>query len=149
MNRQRLPVRWIAGTAVAAALFLFPSVPPAHAGVIDTVRGIFELPAEVDKLKEDYDRVQQEYARTKEELNEAKQAAEQVTHDQKELMDANRRLLEQNRQLSDMVGQLQSAEQARIRSMKQLRTVLFTLIGLVIGYFLLSRILRVYLRSRL
>lgn len=108
----------------------------AHAGYFDDlfngVQEISELPAEVNQLK-------QEYKNTMNKLEEAQGAMESYRKQ-------NEALIEQNKKLTDTVQALSDAEAAREASSKRIRLLLIVGAALLLGYFILLRVLRVVLR---
>ncbi|MFF2911868.1 hypothetical protein [Paenibacillus sp. NPDC057934] len=100
-----------------------------------------ELPGEVNKLQESYRQTLEELERTKNELGEAKdQLGATVSQ--------NAALQEQNRQLSQMVNELRDDRQARDNNFNRIKVTIITGLCLILGYFLLIRLVRLGMRSR-
>ncbi|MFC3748881.1 hypothetical protein [Paenibacillus sp. GCM10012306] len=100
-----------------------------------------ELPGEVNKLQESYRQTVEELERTKSELDKAKdQLGDTVSQ--------NAALQEQNRQLSQMVDELRDDRQARENNFNRIKVTIITGLGLILGYFLLIRLVRLGMRSR-
>ncbi|MFF2019329.1 hypothetical protein [Paenibacillus sp. NPDC058177] len=100
-----------------------------------------ELPGEVNKLQESYRQTVEELERTKNELGEAKdQLGATVSQ--------NAALQEQNRQLSQMVNELRDDRQARDNNFNRIKVTIITGLCLILGYFLLIRMVRLGMRSR-
>lgn len=146
-KRLRLPllILW-------SGLLLFSAHTPAQAGIFGTFKGIMELPEEIDRLKEDYEQVRQNYNDTMSRLEEAERAAQSAAQtyesSQQKLIQENEKLQSQNRELLQMVLELQQSEQERRQKASRFRTIVWTAVGLVGGYFVLTRGMRVVLRSR-
>lgn len=123
---------------LTAALLLFPGGNQAEAGYLDDLYDRFqqfsELPDEIQALKDSY-------RHTLQELDRARTDAEAYRQQ-------NADLAEQNRRLADMVVQLQEAEAARQRSADRLKVTALVGVGLLAGYFLLTRLLRFGMRRR-
>lgn len=144
-------------TAILALVVLcFLAFPPAaHAGFFDGVKGIFQLPGEVDKLKEDYQQVKDNYDTTIEQLEETKRQAENALQQaeaykqmQEKLTSDNAALMEQNRQLTSMVQELRHSEEARAKQSARIKHIIWVAVLLVAGYFAISRIARYVMRDR-
>lgn len=131
-------------------------LPKAEAGAWNRVKSFFQLPGEVDQLKDKYQEVQQNYEEvqqnfqdTREQLDATRQQAEKYQEEQLKLLEDNKRLEEQNRKLQETVGKLEHSEEERSQGYKKIRRILYTAAGLVVGYFVLGRLLRVVWRSRI
>jgi Skp family chaperone for outer membrane proteins len=141
--------------ALALPLVLFSgslSSSSAHAGFFDTVKGIFQLPEQVDNLQQQYESTKQKLDEATDQLDsvarESKEALQQYKDSEQRLMQENERLARQNEQLQQSIAQLQQSELER--SSKYRRTIIMigTAAALVLLYFVLGRVLRVVLRSR-
>ncbi len=110
----------------------------AHAGWWEDykngIKSFTELPQEVNELKQNYDQA-------KTQLDEAKQNIQTF-------QDENTRLAEQNELLAQTVKQLQQAEAERAASARFWKTLLFSAIGLVLLWFVFTRLVRFGLRRR-
>ena len=91
-----------------------------------------DLPGEVNQLKESYQE-------TLDELDQAKQNA-------KAFEEQNVQLVEQNRQLAETVNQLKEVNELKDAKARKFKIMLITVILLVIGYFVLIRVLRFVMR---
>ncbi|WP_322923205.1 hypothetical protein [Paenibacillus campi] len=120
----------------STGLLLKPST--AHAGWWEDykngIRSFTELPQEVQQLKQNYDQAMTE-------LDEAKQ-------NMQSFRDENKRLAEQNELLTQTVKQLQQAEAERAASARFWKTLLFSAIGIVLLWFIFTRLVRFGLRRR-
>ncbi|MBP2001673.1 FtsZ-binding cell division protein ZapB [Paenibacillus shirakamiensis] len=119
------------------ALVLFPG-PRAEAGYFDDlfkgVKDITELPNEVNALKKDYQH-------TMDKLDEATSTLDAYKVQ-------NEQLIAQNQKLTETVQTLMDAEQSRQTSSKRIRSLIVTGIILLVGYFVLLRVLRLVLRRK-
>jgi predicted PurR-regulated permease PerM len=115
---------------------LLIQAPRADAGyfkdLFNGVKQLTELPSEVNELKENYQI-------TLDKLGEA-----QATLDQ--FQQQNLELIERNKELTATVNALTEAEQAREATSRKTRVLILTGVGLVAGYFILLRGLRLILR---
>ncbi|MFM9332459.1 hypothetical protein [Paenibacillus mesotrionivorans] len=157
MNKTSRMLRLGAAAAAAAAcLALWGAEPPsAHAGWVDRVRDVFQVPGEVDKLKEQYNEMKSGYDATVEQLEETRRRAEEaqkLTEEyrktQEQLITDNAALAEQNRQLAATLEELKDSEEARARSAARVKSLIWTAVLLVGGYFGISRVARYVMRAR-
>lgn len=88
----------------------------------------------------------QEFTELPDEINELKNSYQKALQDLQHFQKQNADLAEQNRQLTEMVGQLQEAEAAREQNANRLKTIAFTAVALLVGYFILTRALRFGMR---
>lgn len=141
------------GISAAFAAFLFGSVPsPAHAGVVDRVKDFIQLPGQVSDLKEQYDETRKQLDDAANQLGEvtrqSQETIEQYRESERRLREENERLAKQNEQLAQAVTGLQNAEQQRADQSKRTWTMIWTGVGLIALYFLISRLFRLVLRSK-
>ncbi|WP_379154456.1 hypothetical protein [Paenibacillus sp. sgz5001063] len=123
---------------------LFPS-PVAKANYFNDIynglQSFSELPGEVNQLQESYQQTTEELQQTKDQLDQTlQQMAEYQTQ--------NAALQEQNRQLSQVVNELKDDRTAREKYYNRIKNTVITGIALVLGYFLLIRVLRLGMRHR-
>ncbi|MEW4368486.1 hypothetical protein [Paenibacillus kandeliae] len=98
------------------------------------IQSFTELPQEVNELKQNYD--------------QAKNQLDQAQQNIQNYRDENVRLAEQNELLSQTVKQLQQAEAERAASARFWKILLFSAIGLVLLWFVFTRLVRFGLRRR-
>lgn len=145
-----------AAVVAAVCLALWGIQPPsAHAGWVDRVRDVFQVPGEVDKLKEQYNEMKSGYDATVEQLEETRRQAEEAQRmteeyrrTQEQLLSDNAALAEQNRKLAATLEQLKDSEEARTRSAARVKRLIWTGVLLVAGYFGISRVARYVMRAR-
>lgn len=114
----------------------WPGAPSAEASYISDVyngmKKFSELPSDVNKLKEQYTDTEQQLQNAESSLDSYRQQNEQ--------------LAEQNRILSETVSELNAANEARKSTTHKLRIMLYTALGLFVGYFIFIRVVRLKLR---
>ncbi|WP_375104892.1 hypothetical protein ACDZ28_13220 [Paenibacillus sp. RS8] len=113
--------------------------PAAKANIFSDIYNGFksfsELPNEVNELKEGFQQ-------TAEELQQAKDKLANTMQEMEAYQTQNEALQEQNRQLTQMVDALQNDRTAREEYFHKIKVTIFTGIGLILGYFILIRIIR-------
>lgn len=114
----------------------------------DGLQQFSELPDEVNQLQESYQQTVEELEKTKDELGETKDQLGQTVEDMESYRSQNAALVEQNRQLTKVVDQLKDDREARESYFHRIKVTLYTGIGLVIGYFLIIRLIRLGMRHR-
>lgn len=121
----------------AGLVFSLPAT-PAHANVFnDMYKGLeqfSELPGQMSELKDSYQQTVNELEQTKSQLEDYRN--ENVT------------LQEKNQQLTKMLDELRDERTARERYIRRLKITALTGLGLVVGYFILIRVIRFSMRSR-
>ncbi|KWX73031.1 hypothetical protein AMQ84_24350 [Paenibacillus riograndensis] len=100
-----------------------------------------ELPGEVNQLQESYRQTTEELQQTKEQLG---QTLQQMADYQAQ----NAALQEQNRQLSQVVDELKNDRTARENYYNRIKITVITGLALILGYFVLIRLLRLGMRHR-
>jgi septal ring factor EnvC (AmiA/AmiB activator) len=114
-----------------------------------------ELPGEVNQLQENYQKTVEELQQTKDQLGQTVDALGE-TQDQLgqtlEQMETyrtqNEALQEQNRQLSLVVDELKNDRTARENYYNRIKVTVITGLALILGYFLIIRLLRFTMRHR-
>jgi septal ring factor EnvC (AmiA/AmiB activator) len=114
-----------------------------------------ELPGEVNKLQESYQETAEELQKTKtelgtavDELGQTKDQLDQSLQQMATYQAQNAALQEQNRQLSQVVDELKNDRTARENYYNRIKVTVITGLALVLGYFLLIRLLRFTMRHR-
>ncbi len=119
--------------------------PAAKANIFSDIYNGFksfsELPDEVNQLKEGF-------RQTAEELQQSKEKLADTLREVEAYQSQNAALQEQNRQLTQMVDELRNERTAREQYYNKIKITIFTGIGLILGYFLLIRLIRFSMRSR-
>ncbi|MWV46927.1 hypothetical protein GRF59_25275 [Paenibacillus sp. HJL G12] len=109
----------------------------AHANYFDDfyngVEKFSDLPGQVNQLK-------QNYQETLDELERTKQSA-------KAFEEQNAQLVEQNRQLAETVDQLKEVNELKDAKTHKFKIMLITVILLVVGYFVIIRVIRFAMRQ--
>lgn len=123
--------------------------------IYNGIQSFSELPGEVSKLQESYRKTAEELQQTKEDLGEAVdelgQTKEQLTGSLQQMQtyqSQNAALQEQNRQLSQVVDELKNDRTARENYFNRIKVTVIAGIALILGYFLLIRVLRFTMRHR-
>ncbi|WP_052087812.1 hypothetical protein [Paenibacillus wynnii] len=107
-----------------------------------------ELPNEVNQLQESYQQTVEELEKTKGELGETKDQLGQTIKDMESYRSENTALMEQNLQLTKAVDQLRDERAARESYLHKIKITIYTGLGLLVGYFLLTRLIRFGMRRR-
>jgi len=131
--RQALP-------AFIIAVALIQPYSIAEAGLLDRVKDIYQLPEQMESI-------QKEYADTKRQLEEQRdqlaEAVRQSKEREEQLLAQNKQLQEQNEALT---GRLQAMEQSasdKTALTRKITMTALTAVVLILGYFLLGRLIRV------
>jgi regulator of replication initiation timing len=135
--RERSHILFI-GQVLAAALFMILFLCPAstaEANVIDKIKGLYDLPGDVDQLKKQYED-------TKQQLEDQKAKLEEQIHRNSQLQDENKTL---QTRLQDME---QSVIQAKNKRVQQFKIAAITIASLIILYFMLGRLFRYLIWQR-
>ncbi|MBT2292676.1 hypothetical protein J7E73_26805 [Paenibacillus albidus] len=135
---------------LCAALLLLGSIvilplPAAKANYFnDLYNGLqkfSELPGEVNQLQESYQQTVEELQKTKDALGNAQDQMQNVQAQ-------NAALQEQNRQLTQVVDELRDDRESRENYYNKIKVTIYTGIGLVVGYFVFIRLIRLGMRHR-
>lgn len=102
---------------------------------------VSELPGEVNALQESYQQ-------TLNQLNETSAQLGQAQANVEAFKAQNEQLIEQNQKLTDMVTKLQEDQDAKNATTKRIQTMIITVIVLILGYFVLIRVMRWGMRRR-
>ncbi len=146
-------LRKSAPAALLLGLLLLPAGRPAHAwepfdNFVNGLEMFGQLPSEVNELKQGYDETVDKLEDAQADIQAYRDDMDTYRSQITELSEQNQRLDEQNKQLQDTVALLNAAQQDRDRSARTMKFVIFALVGLFVGYFLLIRVLRLGLRGR-
>lgn len=114
-----------------------------------------ELPGEVNRLQQNYKETVEELQQTKEQLGQTVDALGETQSQlgqSLEQMDTyraqNEALQEQNRQLSLVVDELNNDRTVRENYYNRIKVTMITGLALILGYFLIIRLLRLTMRHR-
>lgn len=132
--------------ACAILAFSFThTVNAAHANIFSDIYSswerVSELPGEVNALQESYQQ-------TLEQLNETSAQLGQAEANVEAFKAQNEQLVAQNQKLTEMVSQLQDQQNARNVTAKRIQTTVITAVCLILGYFILIRVMRWGMRRR-
>ncbi|WP_411345494.1 hypothetical protein ACE3MZ_05635 [Paenibacillus sp. WLX1005] len=127
---------WSAGLSITllCSNLLLPAQAAQASSWWEGIQSFTELPQEVNELKQNYD--------------QAKNQLDQAQQNIQTYRDENVRLAEQNELLSQTIKQLQQAEAERAASARFWKILLFSAIGLVLLWFIFTRLVRFGLRRR-
>lgn len=138
-------VKLLGSALLLFGLSVFLPAPAAHANyfsdLYNGLQNFSELPGEVNKLQESYQQTTEELQQTKDQLGLTLQEMETYR-------EQNAALQEQNRQLSQVVNELKEERTARENYYSRIKVTVITGIGLILGYFVLIRLLRFGMRHR-
>lgn len=142
---------WLLGLSVwIAAAGLAPGT--AQAGFFDQVKELWRLPEEVQQLQDRYrqtrDELEEANRKLAETAQQSREALELYRADQRRLLDENAMLAQQNAELQQAFRELQQIERTRSENYRRTMWLIAAAAGLALLYFALSRLLRVWLRSR-
>lgn len=139
--------------------------PRAEANMIDRIKQFWNLPVEVDKIVDEYAELKQQYDVTLQQLEDNRQQLEnhrrqlernaqetsealaQLNQSNQMLSDENAELHSQNRELLQQIADLQQDAAKKSAFARRWITFLFTVCGLVLGYYLFARGIRYILRN--
>lgn len=116
--------------------------------IYNGIQSFSELPGEVSKLQESYQKTAEELQQTKDELGETKDQLSQSLEQMQTYQAQNAALQEQNRQLSQVVDELKNDRAARENYLNRIKVTVISGLALVLGYFVLIRLLRFTMRAR-
>jgi len=144
MSKRTQPLRtFLVGLLVLSGLFSSQTM--AHAGWWEDYKNGIEtftnLPQEVNQLKEGYDQALNKLDQAQNQLNQAQSNIEAYREE-------NARLAEQNALLAQTVEQLKQSEANRSQSARFWKGLVFTAIGIVVLFFVSTRLIRFGLRRR-
>lgn len=138
-------IRVLFTTCVLFTVSLTSTVSAANANIFSDIYSgwerVSELPGEVNALQESYKQTLEQLNQTSAQLGQA-QANVEAFKAQNEL------LLAQNEKLTDMVSKLQNDQDARTAAAKRIQTMIITAVSLILGYFILIRVMRWGMRRR-
>ena len=144
--------RFLLSAILLLVISAFLPIPAAKANYFnDLYNGLqqfSELPGEVNQLQESYQQTVEELEKTKDELGATKDQLGQTISDMETYRSQNAALVEQNLQLTKVVDQLRDDRAARESYFHRIKISIYTGLGLLIGYFLLTRLIRLGMRSR-
>jgi septal ring factor EnvC (AmiA/AmiB activator) len=133
-------------------LFLFPAS-TAEANVMDKIKGLYDLPGDVESLKKQYENTKQQLEDQKAKLEEQKDKLADTMQKAKETEDRltsrNNQLQEENKTLQTRLQDMeQSVIQAKNKRVHQLKIAVITITSLMVLYFVLGRLFRYLIWQR-
>jgi septal ring factor EnvC (AmiA/AmiB activator) len=153
-HRRRKPRIWMGQVllAVLIGIVFVISAPAAEANFFDTIKDIYHLPQDVENLQKQYEDTKQSFEDTKQQVEEQKQ---QLLAASKKAQETEDRLTQQNKQLQENNDTLQTRlqlmeETVNIKDkwIQRFKAIGITLVSLIILYFALGRLFRVFIWRR-
>ncbi|WP_195574218.1 hypothetical protein [Paenibacillus sp. 1001270B_150601_E10] len=124
----------------------------AEAGWWDWLTGIKQIPSEFDELKSKYDQMEQSFQETQEKYKEMtdkfRSETDMLRAQNDQLLEQNSELKKYNQEMTDRLLLLEQRDQAQRQQTKRIVTVVMVAIGLLVLYFVLTRVLRVLVWER-
>lgn len=150
-RRARRRARGAVLGALALAALLVP-LSTAHAGLLDRMKEIYQLPEQVESAQKQYEEAKRELAdqagRLEEQKDQLTETIRQSEETQRQLTTQNEQLREQNAALQERLLAMEQAEQERRANSRRLTMLGAAAAALVAGYFVLGRLIRVIVWKR-
>ncbi|NOU93629.1 hypothetical protein GC093_10400 [Paenibacillus sp. LMG 31456] len=126
-------------TIIIAAALLQP-FSAVEAGLLDRVKDIYQLPEQIESIQKGYDATKQQLEEQKDKLAETMRQSAQA---EERLIAQNKQLQEQNEALQKRIQTMEQTAQDKNALTRKITTIAITAVFLVIGYFVLGRVLRI------
>ena len=126
--------------AVVLTLSFFFPASLADAGFFDTLKNIYQITGNIEKLQKDYADTKQQLDEQKAKLAESMRLALET---EQRLLLQNRQLQEQNQILQTRLQAIEQVAQDKDKLLLRIKYVGFGAVALVILYFLSGRLIRV------
>ncbi|MDT3427154.1 septal ring factor EnvC (AmiA/AmiB activator) [Paenibacillus forsythiae] len=143
--------RLLSSILLTGMLYTLPA-PAAHANIFnDLYRGVeqfSELPDQMNDLQDSYQQTVNELKQTKDELGQTIDELDETQNQLEAYRSENSLLQKQNQQLTVMIDELRDERAARESYIRRLKTTALTGLGLIAGYFVLVRLIRLFMRNR-
>ncbi|MNQ81745.1 hypothetical protein D3C85_967790 [compost metagenome] len=140
--------RIVIGQAVVVLMisigFLYLA-PTAQASLLDQVKGIFQLPSNVEQIQKDYESTKQQLEEQKDKLSEVVRQSQEV---QDRLLSQNEALKQDNEQLQERLKAMEQIALDKDKRNQKITYMVITAAALVVGYFLLGRVFRIIVWRR-
>ncbi|MDF2959263.1 MAG: hypothetical protein K0S39_998 [Paenibacillus sp.] len=136
-RRRRYGQALIAVTVTAALLQPFST---AEAGLVDRVKDIYRLPEQVESMQKEYDAAKQQLEEQKEKLSETVRQSKET---EERLIAQNKQLQQQNEALQKRLQAMEQAAADKNAFARKITMITVTAVILILGYFVLGRLLRV------
>lgn len=134
------------GIAGLLLLVVLP-VSTAQAGFVDRIKDIYGMPEQLGQLQEQYNytkqALEQNLAQLEETLKQSEEAARRYQETEDRLLQENEQLRSRNERLEELIGRWEAAERSQERRTRQVVATAMTAAGLVLLYFVLTRLVRV------
>jgi septal ring factor EnvC (AmiA/AmiB activator) len=152
---------WFGQVCLAVLIGIILIFPPAtaEANFFDTIKDIYHLPKDVENLQNQYEEAKKSYDETKQQVEDQKQQLEeqknQLLESTRKAKETEDQLTQQNKELQDHNNELQTRLQAMEESVSskdkwihRIKVTGITLVSLVVLYFVLGRLFRVFIWRR-
>ncbi|WP_282942542.1 hypothetical protein [Paenibacillus sp. RC67] len=126
----------------AALLQPFTTV---EAGVLDRVKDMYQLPEHVESIQKEFDATKQQLEEQRNKLVESVQQSREAI----DLLNIqNKQLLEQNEALQTRIQMMEQTSLDKKAQNRKITMIAVTVIFLIIGYFLIGRLIRIMVWRR-
>jgi septal ring factor EnvC (AmiA/AmiB activator) len=152
---------WFGQVCIAALIGIVLLLPPAtaEANFFDTIKNIYNLPKDVENLQSQYEEAKKSYDETKQQVADQKLQLEeqrkQLLEEAQKARDTEEQLTQQNKVLQNNNNELQTRLQAMEETVSskdkwihRIKVTGITLVSLVVLYFILGRLFRVFIWRR-
>jgi CHASE3 domain sensor protein len=126
--------------AIGIAAALLQPYSTAEAGLLDRVKDIYQLPEQLEGIQKEFDSTKQQLEEQKDKLAETMRQSKEA---QDRLIAQNKQLLEQNEALQSRIQAMEQTALDKNARTRKITTIAVTAVILVIGYFVLGRVLRI------
>ncbi|MCR8633795.1 MULTISPECIES: DUF3450 domain-containing protein [Paenibacillus] len=125
---------------VGIAAALLQPYSTVEAGLLDRVKDIYQLPEQVESIQKEFDATKQQLQEQKDKLTETVRQSMQT---EERLIAQNKQLQEQNEALQRRIQSMEQTAQDKNAFTRKITTIAITAVILVLGYFVLGRVLRI------
>ncbi|WP_028550214.1 hypothetical protein [Paenibacillus sp. UNC451MF] len=116
-----------------------------EAGVLDRVKDMYQLPEHVESIQKEFDATKQQLEEQRNKLAESVQQSREAI----DLLNAqNKQLLEQNEALQSRIQMMEQTSLDKKAQTRKITSIALTVIFLIIGYFLIGRLIRILVWRR-
>ncbi|QGQ94861.1 hypothetical protein EHS13_08220 [Paenibacillus psychroresistens] len=151
--------------ALIGIMIIFPPA-TAEANFFDTIKDIYHLPSDVENLQNQYEEAKKSYEETKQQLETQKQQlvdqsqkleeqskqlleeAQKARETEEQLTGQNKELQDQNNELQTRLQVMEETVSSKDKWIHRIKVTGITLVSLVVLYFLLGRLFRVFIWKR-
>jgi septal ring factor EnvC (AmiA/AmiB activator) len=145
--------------AILIGVVLISPIPTAEANFFDTIKDIYHLPKDVQNLQNQYEEAKKSYDETKQQVEDQKQqleeqkaqliaAAQQARKTEEQLTQQNQELQAHNSELQTRLQTMEEVVSSKDKWIQRIKVAGITLVSLVLLYFILGRLFRVFIWRR-